>query len=265
MKYPKLLVAIALIAAILLAPRANAQFVGDLFFDDPSITAAQGAEAELRVEFFAGTAVHGAVAFDLVYDTDDLEIVRIETPRDGGYDAITWRDAPGAAGVASFNDDSLDGPIGTANVARIFVRPIAQPGAVVSLAIQPRAAIRANRSSFAPGQGFSASITVVDPISPPATVLEQDLVSFTQVGVPHPIDGSFVPFRPLGHAVTVRRPSDDPNRSVADELVVEHIQTIDPAAPSEATDDCPADADRDGSVNADDLLIVLAAFGDPCP
>ena len=226
------LVALLAGAAALLAPStARAQFVGDVFFAQPSQAVPEGGTAVFEVLLFSGAQVVGATHFDVVFDPALAEVVGVEAGTTEqlapGHVAVT---SPGRAAVVDLNSQSLTRPIGTSSLARIEVRPLAPAGTRVPLAIQVRSLLRHDSTAFS-GRGFGGEILVVSPPKGGG----QSAAAATAAGAAEPVD----PER-AARAWEVRRPGQAVDlyelRSRGGEVsaVPRRVVVPDPAAPSEA-------------------------------
>ncbi len=99
---------------------AQAQFPGDVFFQNPSIAIQEGGTGQIEVVTFAGTDVLGAAQFDIVFDPSALEVVGV-TPGSAEELERTMvsKVSNGKVSVIILNDRSLTKPFGTVSLARI--------------------------------------------------------------------------------------------------------------------------------------------------
>ncbi len=159
------LVSVAIVAALALAgaPAAHAQFVGDMFFAQPSVAVAEGGTATLEAELFSGAIPLGAAHFDLLYDPSQVEVVGVSagSTREIENGVASAPAAPGRTGIVALNGASLDHPIGTESLARITLRPLVPAGSIVFFQLAPRSLLRTNSTSFPAGRGFFGELVVV--------------------------------------------------------------------------------------------------------
>lgn len=155
-----LLVGAALL--VVLAPAsARAQFRGDVFFAQPSVSVPAGGVAVLEVQMFSGADVVGAAHVEIVFNPNQAEVVAVApgtTPElaDGLASAVS----PGRAGIVTLNGKSLLQPLGTVSLAKVHVKPLVAAGNRVALTIQVRSLLRQNNTPFPSSQGFSGEILV---------------------------------------------------------------------------------------------------------
>ncbi len=145
------------------APAVRAQFPGDMFFSDPSVTIVAGETGDLEVVAFSGSDAFGAAHFDLVYDPAELEIVTSAAGDSGELGAVATRDSAGMISVVAMNNGSATQPIGTVSLRNLTVRPLLPAGSNITVQIVAHSALKQNNGSFGSVQGFSATITVVNP------------------------------------------------------------------------------------------------------
>lgn len=156
-------VAIAAALAFAGAPAVHAQFVGDMFFAQPSVAVAEGGTATLEADLFSGVNPLGAAHFDLLYDPSQLEVVGVapggtKELEDGVASAPA---APGRTGIVALNGASVDHPFGTERLARITLRPLVPAGSIVFFQLAPRSLLRTDSTPFPAGRGFFGELVVV--------------------------------------------------------------------------------------------------------
>jgi hypothetical protein len=156
-------------AVLLLLPvAARAQFRGDVFFAQPSVSVPAGGVAVLEVQMFSGADVVGATHIDIVFDSTRAEVVAVEagtTPEltDGLASAVS----PGRAGIVTLNGKSLLQPVGTVSLAKVLVKPLVAAGNKVTLSIQVRSMLRQDDTPFPNSKGFSGEILVASAATGP--------------------------------------------------------------------------------------------------
>lgn len=149
-------------ALLLLLPvSARAQFRGDVFFANPSVSVPAGGVAVLEVQMFSGADIVGATHIDVIFDSTKAEVVAVESGvtaelADGLVSAIS----PGRAGIVTLNGKSLLQPLGTVSLAKVHVKPLVAAGNRVALSIQVRSLLRQDNTPFPNSQGFSGEILV---------------------------------------------------------------------------------------------------------
>lgn len=156
-------------AVLLLSPvAASAQFRGDVFFAQPSVSVPAGSVAVLEVQMFSGADVVGATHINIVFDSTKVEVVAVEPGTtvelaDGLASAVS----PGRAGIVTLNGKSLLQPLGTVSLAKVRVKPLVAAGNKVTLTIQVRSLLRQDNTPFPSSQGFSGEILVVSAATAP--------------------------------------------------------------------------------------------------
>jgi len=188
-------------AVLMLVPvSAEAQFRGDVFFAQPSVSVPAGGVAVLEVQLFSGADVVGATHIDVVFDSTRAEVVAVEpgtTPElaDGLSSAIS----PGRAGIVTLNGKSLLQPVGTVSLAKVRVRPLVAAGNRVTLNIQVRSLLRQDNAAFPSSQGFSGEILVASAAS--GSALKSGAAALSSVRAEEDAAGRARAFRRPGLAV----------------------------------------------------------------
>jgi hypothetical protein len=156
-----LLVGAALLL-VLLPASARAQFRGDVFFANPSVSVPAGGVAVLEVQMFSGADVVGATHIDIVFDSTRAEVVAVEPGNTSELvDGLASAISPGRAGIVTLNGKSLLQPLGTVSLVKLHVKPLVTAGNRVTLSIEVRSLLRQNNTPFPDSQGFSGEILVV--------------------------------------------------------------------------------------------------------
>jgi hypothetical protein len=157
------LVLIASVMFLVLVPlSARAQFRGDVFFAQPSVSVPVGGVAVLEIQMFSGSDVVGATHIDIVFDPAKAEIVAVDpgtTPELA--DGLASAASSGRVGVVTLNGKSLLQPLGTVSLAKLRVKPLVTAGNKVTLNIQVRSLLRQDNTAFPNSRGFSGEILVV--------------------------------------------------------------------------------------------------------
>lgn len=161
-------VLLAGLVLLLMPLSTQAQFRGDVFFAQPSVSVPAGGVAELEVQLFSGSDVVGATHIDIVFDSTRAEVVAVEPGttselRDGLASAIS----PGRAGIVTLNGKSLLQPFGTVSLAKVRIRPLVAAGNRVTLSIQVSSVLRQNTTPFPSFRGFAGEILVVSAATGP--------------------------------------------------------------------------------------------------
>ena len=113
---------------------ANAQFVGDVFFDEPSVAARENETASLILSAFGGAHVIGAAHFQIEFDPQKLEFLGIDpiAPYDS-EGALQFEYSNGVVEVISANFANSDQPLGVARMAELRLKPIGTVGDIVPI------------------------------------------------------------------------------------------------------------------------------------
>jgi hypothetical protein len=140
---------------------ASAQFVGDTFFQRPSIAIPAGSTAELTLAVFVGDIPFGSAEVRLQFDPALIRIEKIEPGNNGGNDVfIESNQEIGVVTLSSMNPTSLTDPIGTVVLSRVTVRPLGAIGQRAVITSTPRGALSSGRTLLRKGTGFAAEVTV---------------------------------------------------------------------------------------------------------
>jgi hypothetical protein len=195
------LVLIASVALLLLLPAsARAQFRGDVFFAQPSVSAPAGGTVVMEVQMFSGADIVGATQIDIVFDSAKAEVVAVEpgtTPElaDGLASAVST----GRAGIVTLNGKSLTQPLGTVSLAKVRVKPLVTAGNKVTLNIQVHSLLRQDSTPFPASHGFSGEILVVSAATNSA--LKSDSGVSSSIQAEEDVDARARAFRRPGLAV----------------------------------------------------------------
>ena len=156
--------AAAAIAALWFPVPAAAQFAGDSFFAAPSVAVVAGETGVLDLLFFAAAEPFGAAQMTLTFDPDDLEIVEVALPP--GRAAELRQEYllnQGELRLIVVNTSSADEPIGTIELARVTVRPLAAAGTVIPVGAEQTDALTANAAKYPNSDASDAEIVVTAP------------------------------------------------------------------------------------------------------
>lgn len=165
---PRVLAVLAAVAAF--HGPAQAQFVGDVFFVEPSMVVPQGETGYLQLALFTGSKPFGAARASVLFDAAKLEIVSVEPVSIGSVTPkINWQNASGVLRLVIVNGQSLTAPFGSVTLARIGFRPLAVLGERVTLSSEVQQPYTADRAPLPAGSGFGAEITVGAVATPAAT------------------------------------------------------------------------------------------------
>lgn len=153
---------ILLAAAVVLPATAHAQFPGDVFFRNPSVSVPAGGTATMEVLLFSGAQVLGASHVSVVYDPTLAEVVALQPGTTAELvEGFVGVDDPGRASLVTLNGASATRPIGTESLAILQVRPLAGAGTVVRLSIVVHSLLRQDSAPLSGGRGFAGEILVV--------------------------------------------------------------------------------------------------------
>jgi len=157
------LVVIAGVVLLLLAPvSSRAQFRGDVFFAQPSVSVPAGGAVVMEVQMFSGADVVGATQINIVFDSAKVQVVAVEPGTTSEFaNGLASAVSPGQAGIVTLNGKSLVQPFGTVSLAKIRVKPLVAAGNKVTLNIQVRSLLHQDNTPFPSSQGFSGEILVV--------------------------------------------------------------------------------------------------------
>ena len=160
---------ILLTVVLLLMPlSARAQFRGDVFFANPSLSVPTGGVAVLEVQMFSGSDVVGATHIDIIFDSSRAEIVAVEPGTTSELvDGIASAKSPGRLVIVTLNGKSLLQPFGTVSLAKVRVKPLVAAGQRVTLSIQVHSLLRQNNTALPSSQGFAGEILVVSAANSP--------------------------------------------------------------------------------------------------
>ena len=166
---------------------AHAQFVGDAFFVEPSVTAVPGQEGTLQLAVFAGTQAVGAAHATVTYDPDALEIVDIEPVAAGRITpAVQWRKDGNVLHVVMVNGMSLTQPIGTVPLGTIRFKALGAAKETTALMAKATEILMPDATAIPPGKdSYKGEVSFVEaataPVAPrvaarAAAVASPDLV-----------------------------------------------------------------------------------------
>jgi hypothetical protein len=175
-----LLVGAALLL-VLVPASARAQFRGDVFFANPSVSVPAGGVAVLEVQMFSGADVVGATHIDVVFDSTRAEVVSVEPGNTSELaDGVASAVSPGRAGIVTLNGKSLIQPLGTVSLVKVHVKPLVAAGNRVTLNIQVRSLLRQDNTPFPSSRGFSGEVLVVSAANSSALRTGSDAPSSVQ-------------------------------------------------------------------------------------
>lgn len=153
------LITVALLAVPVIA---RAQFQGDVFFAQPSVSAPEGGTATLEVLLFSGADVVGATHVGVVFDPAQVEIVAVQPgTTDQLAKGVVSAYSNGRLAIVDLNGASLAEPFGTVSLAKLQFRPRVPAGSTVTLNLEVSTLLRRDATPFPRTQGFSGEILVV--------------------------------------------------------------------------------------------------------
>ena len=153
--------AAAAIAALLFPVSAGAQFAGDSFFATPSVAVVAGDTGVLDLLFFSAAEPFGAAQMTLTFDPDDLKIVGVALPTNPAAELRQeYLLNHGELRLIVVNTSSADEPVGTIELARVTVRPLAAAGTVIPVGAEQNDALTADAAKY-PSSGASDAEIVV--------------------------------------------------------------------------------------------------------
>jgi len=152
----------AMLAGVGIADRADAQFAGDLFFIDPSVSVAVGGTATLELALFTGGDAFGIAQAEVSFDGNEMELVGVSLP-DGVSDPVLQqftKTESGVLNVITLNAVSKTEPIGSVIVAKLEVRPkLGSPG-TVSVKVSNKGAFSAEGAAYSSSKATSGEVVV---------------------------------------------------------------------------------------------------------
>jgi hypothetical protein len=198
------------------AQQAQAQFVGDIFFVQPSVVIPRGSTGQLQLAMFTGTQAFGVAGAVLRFDPSKLEIVSVSGVASGPFTPRTgWSNANGVLRIVAVNGQSLQQPFGTVGMARIEVRPLANAGERITIRSEVQQAFGADRKALRAGTGFNAEVSVgavaaspgvAGPLDVPDSP-EQSVIQSAVAADPSELVQRASRLRPPGHVVELYAPS----------------------------------------------------------
>jgi hypothetical protein len=146
---------------LVLGANAHAQFMGDVFFENPSIIVPKGQVKDIELSIFAGDRPFGAALTQLRFDPKKLEVVKIEPLATSDVLPVLKQEtSEGNITIAVVNGTVLDKPIGGVVLARISVRAIGETSDQTIITTAVTSAYSADRKPYPQGDGWSAEISI---------------------------------------------------------------------------------------------------------
>lgn len=139
---------------------ARAQFLGDVFFETPSILASNGEEVILKVAVFTGTEVFGSADFTLSFDESLFEVKEVGFHNDiSGVKSLETDKGLTKLRILAANGTSVDKPSGIVSIADIKGTVLAPSGANISISPENHNIFLANKTEITNG-GLGVEIIV---------------------------------------------------------------------------------------------------------
>ncbi len=148
----------ALLCSALCAPRAAAQFPGDIYLEEANSLVAEQGEVTVRVLTFTGTKRFGAARYELTYDPAVLRFVDATLPPESKL-VVSSSPSAGRIGLLSANARGVDRPFGVVTIAELKFRAVGLAGAQSLLDLSAFRQIALDRSNVATNT-FDGSVTV---------------------------------------------------------------------------------------------------------
>ena len=209
--------------------QVQAQFAGDVFFNNPSIAIAEGGKIQVEIQAFMGTSPFGAVQLDIVFDPTQLNIITVKPgSNEKLQNGFTFHEKDGVLSIIALNSESETVPIGTVSLVLIEVAPLTPAGSVINVSTQVRTLLRQDSSAFSSSNGVGLEIAVTNPN--PANTLENTLSTVSSVTVVdsnNELYNRAFALRPEGAVVTLMILDENNNVSTT------QISTTNPEIPSE--------------------------------
>lgn len=157
---------LCMLTALISAQPASAQFVGDVYFIQPSIAVPSGNSGDLELAIFTGDKPFGATVVTLTFDPARVSIEGITE----GINAddklrLQWVIENGVVRIVAVNANSLQQPFGSVAIAKLRVRATGAPGERIVIRSAVSKALFADRSLVRAGTGFDAEIIIGQPQS----------------------------------------------------------------------------------------------------
>jgi len=140
----------------------QAQFAGDIFFAEPSVSVSEGEEVQVELLTFSGAVPFGAVQVELDYDPTQLEITQVEKGNAVELQSVfkAKQLAPGKASFIAVNSDSTTSPIGTVSIATFVIKPLVSAGSLVNVSSNVIKILDADSNEYGQSNGFGLEVAV---------------------------------------------------------------------------------------------------------
>lgn len=180
---------------------AHAQFVGDAFFVEPSVTAAPGGEGAVQVALFAGTQAVGAAQVTVTYDPKALEVLGVDPVEAGRITtAMQWRKEGNVLHIVMVNGASLSQPIGTVPLGKIRFKALGAVGETTELWAKAIEILKPNAEAIPPGlEALKGDVTVAASTTTTARIAARSMPSTEPSLVKRALG-----MRPAGGTVTLQ-------------------------------------------------------------
>lgn len=156
----KNIISVSMFALLAIIQSASAQFVGDVFYDDPSVSIEDGGTVEFDLLVFTGVEVVGGVEVVVTYDQNSLTVSNIRPGADfDAADEFFSRNEPGALSIIVANGSSVADPSGAIVLASFQVTATGAVGDRFTLATENKAVLTSDLSQITGGD-FDAEIVI---------------------------------------------------------------------------------------------------------
>ncbi|GEM_PF-5038214 len=198
----------ALLGAFLLSTGSlAAQFPGDVYFVKPSVSVKPGGTARLDIQTFLGTNSLGAFHIEILFASAQLDVVKVVVNPDFA-DVAEAVVLPDKISIVGLNGRSLKEPIGTVDLATLYLKPKIPAGKRANLLIGVPDMLDAAGALITRRRGLRGSILVASPAPSSAgggdgagTEIPRRVVyGWTPLGESPPLaplGGSFIHYEPV--------------------------------------------------------------------
>ncbi|GAB2189892.1 hypothetical protein MAH1_15000 [Sessilibacter sp. MAH1] len=158
MKFSKILMAMVLLCCW---QGANAQFIGDVFFDENNVTVSAGQQLTLPAIFFAGADPMGGVEFEVSFDPAVLSLVDI-TAADGDFSGLfsSHQNNDGNYAIVVSNQTSLTAPTASVPLVNLIFEIVGSAGDTAQVQTTVRDSVTTSLVRYPASVGFVTTVTV---------------------------------------------------------------------------------------------------------
>ena len=146
--------------------KAKAQFLGDIFFETPSVSAVNGEELVLNLAAFTGAEIFGSTHLEISFDNSLFSITSVDFPN--GISGESLSDTSGnitTLKIVAANGISLDEPTGVVTIADVRGTVSASPGTIINMGSVNKGMFLADRRDIT-NTSLGAEIIVTNSVSP---------------------------------------------------------------------------------------------------